>query len=305
MFSEPPSSGRSYTFRIIDVFAERAFAGKPTAVFTDARGLGVAQMRALATELRFPQTAFVFPSEGVGAQAKVRVFTPSAELPKAEHLTIAAVYALDVEEKLQRDQRIVLEEQEGPVSVYFRAKIITVRQQVPALRSEHPEPDTVAAILGLRANDFHPCAPRAVSCSGGQFLVVAVKDALRLEQLRFRADIWERTVKHFEAPNIAIFALKAGTQWVAKARVFLPAFGVPEDPATESACGPMIAYALANRLIKPPEQVVIGVEQGAEIGRPSVIQVFIEHEAGQIKQVRVGGQCQLVGEGRVLAPLVP
>src|SRR5688500_16151624 len=178
VFAEPPSSGRSYSFRIIDVFAERAFAGKPTAVFTDARGLQAAQMSAIATELRFPQTAFVFPADRPGAQARVRVFTPSAELPRAEHLTIAAVYALGLEEKLSRNperqdpERVVLEEQEGPVSVYFRAQVITVKQKVPEFGGDFPEPNALSAMLGLSVADLHACPPQAVASGGVQFLIV-------------------------------------------------------------------------------------------------------------------------------------
>lgn len=310
MFTEPPSSGRSYAFRIIDVFAERAFAGKPTAVFTDAHGLQAAQMSAIAAELRLPQTAFIFPADRPGAQARVRLFTPSAELPRSEHLTIAAVYALGLEEKLaqnperQDPSRVVLEEQDGPVSVYFRAQVITVRQRVPEFGAHFSEPNALSAMLGLTRADLHACPPQAVASAGVSFLMVPIKDVAALNNVRFRADIWERTVKHFEAPNVVAFALNAGAHYSTRARAFLPSLGVLEDPATEAASGPLVAYALRHGLLTPPEQFVASVAQGAEIGRPSVIQVFLDHRAGLVQEVRVGGQCQLVGEGRLLAPLL-
>lgn len=310
VFTEPPSSGRSYSFRIIDVFAERAFAGKPTAVFTDARGLQAAQMSAIARELRFPQTAFVFPADRVSAQARVRVFTPNAELPRAEHLTIAAVYALGLEEKLSRNpewqdpKRVVLEEQDGPVSVYFRAQVITVKQKLPEFGSHFSEPNALAAMLGLNVADLQACPAQAVLSAGVPFLIVPVKAASLLGNARFRPDIWDRTVKQFEAPNVVAFALNAGAHYSIKARAFLPSLGVLEDPATEAACGPLVAYALRHGLLSPPEQFVASVEQGVEIDRPSVIQVFIDHRAGLVREVRVGGQCQLVGDGRLLAPVV-
>lgn len=311
MFTEPPSSSRAYSFRIIDVFAERAFAGKPTAVFTDARGLQAAQMSAIATELGFPQTAFVFPPDRPGAQARVRVFTPSAALPRAEHLTLAAVYALGLEQKLLRNperqdpERVVLEEQDGPVSVYFRAQVIAVKQKLPEFGSQFPEPNVLAAMLGLSVLDLHDCPAQAVLSSGVPFLLVSLKDAAVLGSIRFRSDIWDRTVKHFEAPNVVAFALHPGSRHSAQARVFLPSLGVLEDPATEAASGPLWAYALRHRLLAPPEQFVASVEQGVEIGRPSVIQVFVDHRAGVVREVRVGGQCQLVGDGRLVAPCVP
>lgn len=310
MFTEPPGSGRTYAFRIIDVFAERAFAGKPTAVFTDARGLQAAQMSAIAAELRFPQTAFIFPSGRPGAQARVRVFTPSAELPRAEHLTIAAVYALGLEEKLSRNSerqepgRVVLEEQDGPVSVYFRAQVITVKQKVPEFGSDFAESNALSAMLGLSVSDLHACPPQAVASGGVPFLIVPVKEAAVLGKVRFRSDIWERTVKHFEAPSVVAFALNPGPYHSIKARAFLPLLGVFEDPATEGASGSVLGYALRHRLLVPPEQFVASIEQGEEIGRPSVIQVFVDHRDGLIQEVRVGGQCQLVGDGRLLAPLI-
>ena len=286
------------------MFAERAFTGKGTAVFVDARGLDAAQMRLIARELRFPQTAFIFRSARPDTPPRVRVFTPTAELPRAEHLSIAAVCALDFQEKLEdTSTRVVLEEQDGPVSVYFRAKIITVRQRVPVFGGDHPEPNTVAATLGLALDDLHPFPPRVVSSSGVPFLIVAAKEASLLERIRFRSDIWERTIRHFEAPNIAVFAISSGKLSL-RARVFLPALGVPEDPATESASGPIIAYALSHGLFEPPEQFVASVHQGQELERPSVIQISVAHEQGVIRQIQVGGQCQIVGEGRIVAPVV-
>ena len=261
-------------------------------------------MSAIASELGFPQTAFIFPADRPGAQARVRVFTPRAELPPAEHLTIAAVYALGLEEKLMQDpERVVLEEQTGPVSVYFRAQVITVKQPVPEFGGEFHEPNALAAMLGLSVADLHACPPQAVSAAGVRFLIVPIKDVLALGKARFRPDIWERTVKQFEAPNVVAFALSAAPKCALKARVFLPSLGVFEDPATEAASGPLVAYALRHRLLTPPDQFVASVEQGTEIGRPSVIQVFIDHAGGRVSEVRIGGQCQLVGDGRVLTPL--
>jgi len=78
--------------------------------------------------------------------------------------------------------------------------------------------------------------------------------------------------------------------------------GLREDPATEAACGPLVAYALRHRLISLPETAAVTIEQGAELGRPSFIQVVVTHENGVVSEVRIGGQCQSVGEGTIVAP---
>jgi trans-2,3-dihydro-3-hydroxyanthranilate isomerase len=89
---------------------------------------------------------------------------------------------------------------------------------------------------------------------------------------------------------------------LAKARVFAPALGLREDPATEGACGPLVAYALRHGLIALPSTAAVTIEQGAELGRPSFIQVVVTHDRGHISEVRIGGQCQAVGEGTIVAP---
>lgn len=300
-----PNSRKVYRYRLIDVFAERPFAGKPTAVFANARGLDARAMQVIARELGFPQTTFVFPARSPDGAARVRVFTPVAELPRAAHPTIAAVFALDCEEKLEPNEagrRVVFEQADGPVSVAVFARVITVRQQVPEFGSVYPEREAVAALLGLTTADLLPTPLQAVS-SGTPYLLVPVRSAANLRAISFRTSIWDRTVRHFEAPHVAAFCLQGERRGsIAKARVFTPAVGVLEDPATEAACGPFVAYALRHELVSLPQSAVVTIEQGAEIERPSFVQVFANQVDGVLDQVRVGGQCQAVGEGTMLAP---
>jgi trans-2,3-dihydro-3-hydroxyanthranilate isomerase len=300
-----PGLRTRYRYRLVDVFAERPFAGKPTAVFTDATGLDTRALQIIARELNTPQTAFVFPSDIPEAQARVRIFTPIAELPRAEQPTIATVFALEAEEKLERataQSRVVLQQNDGPVSASYFARVMTVKQQLPEVVGVYPEPDAVAAILGLTREDLLPAPLEAVS-SGVPYLMVPVRDGARLRSARFRDAIWERTVRNFQAPHLCAFCLDPDRPAsLAKARVFAPALGLREDPATEGACGPLVAYALRHKLITLPETAAVTIEQGAELGRPSFIQVVVTHEDGEVIEVRIGGQCQSVGEGTIVAP---
>ena len=119
-------------------------------------------------------------------------------------------------------------------------------------------------------------------------------------RIRLRSDIWERTIRRFEAPHIYAFTLeseKPGS--TATARMFAPALGISEAPATESACGPLAAYLVRHKLVPARRDHLFIFEQGAEIGRPSVIHVSAEQDNGQLTQLRIGGQCVLVGEGTI------
>lgn len=305
MAASQPGLRTRYRYRLIDVFAERPFSGKPTAVFTDATGLDDRALQIIARELNTPQTAFVFPSEIPEAQARVRIFTPVAELPRAEQPTIATVFALDAEEKLERataQSRVVLQQNDGPVSASYFARVMTVKQPLPQMVGVYPEPDAVAAILGLTREDLLPAPVEALS-AGVPYLMVPVRDAARLRSARFRDAIWERTVRNFQAPHLAAFCLEPErAASLAKARVFAPAMGLREDPATEAACGPIVAYALRHGLVTLPPTAAVTIEQGAELGRPSFIQVVVTHELGDVKELRIGGQCQAVGEGTIVAP---
>ena len=197
MDSSIPNSRKVYRYRLIDVFAERPFAGKPSAVFPNARGLDVPKMQAIAGELGFPQTSFVFPASTPEGAARVRVFTPLAELPHASHPTIAAVFALDCEEKLEPPEsrrRVLVEQADGPISVAVFARVITVKQQVPEFGSVYPEREAVAALLGLSPGDLLPTPLQAVS-SGTSYLMVPVRSPERLTAIAFRTSIWDRTVR--------------------------------------------------------------------------------------------------------------
>jgi trans-2,3-dihydro-3-hydroxyanthranilate isomerase len=157
-------------------------------------------------------------------------------------------------------------------------------------------------MLGLTPADLLPIPLQAVS-SGTPYLMAPLRSAAQLREITFRTSIWDRTVRRFEAPHVVAFCLQGERRGsIAKARVFAPGVGVLEDPATEGACGPLVAYALHHQLVSLPPSSVVTIEQGFEIARPSFVQVFANHVDGALDEVRVGGQCQAVGEGTLLSP---
>lgn len=298
-----PASARPYRYRLVDVFTDQRFSGSPLAVFTDARGLNTEQMQRIARELNHSETTFVFPPFDQAHDYSVRIFSPHAELPTAAHPSIGTAFAIAQERAVvptPAPKRLVFDEAAGPVSVSMVSPITTTKQELPRFGSEYPEPTTAAAVLSLTVDDLLEGLPVQAVASSLPYLIIPIKSLSALKRIRLRADIWERTIRRFEAPHIFAFCLepeRAGS--TASARMFAPALGINEAPATESACGPLAAYLIKYRLVQPRREQLFVFEQGAEIGRPSFIHVMTEQEQDTLTQLRIGGQCVVVGDGTI------
>lgn len=292
---------REFRYRLIDVFAERPFTGNPLAVFSDARGLGTDTMQVIARELNRPQTTFVFPAEDDSHNPRVRVFTPNAELPRPQYPTIGAAFALECDRGTRGSstgQRVVFEAADGPISVSSFARVLTVRQPLPVFGDYYGDIDAALAILGLTDIDRLPGAPVQAVDGGVGYTLVPLRNLSAIRRIGWRQDIWERTVARTAAPKILAFTLETERATsMAKMRVFAPDVGVQEDPATETACGPLAAYLIRYGFLAPESPQVLVLEQGAEVRRPSFLHVAIERGNSLLTSVRVGGQCVAVGEG--------
>jgi trans-2,3-dihydro-3-hydroxyanthranilate isomerase len=305
--SSAPTGG--YSYRLVNVFAERPFTGKSVAVFTDASGLSDVAMASIARELNLPQCAFVFPASDEvvrsgGARARVRVFTPTRELPRAGLPTIATVFALELDARgvvssrpTPRAERVVLEQSTGPISVSGFAPLLTTRGELPKIGAVYPERETVAALLSLTPQDLVQ-APLVAVASEVPYLVVPVTGPDALDRIVLRSSIWERTLQRFEAPNVIAFFLGGSSSpALAHMRVFAPALGVWEEPASEHACGPLLGYLLHHKLVTLPEHASVALKQGELMGRPSTLHAALTHRDGRLQELRVGGQCISVSEG--------
>jgi len=298
-----PGSSRPYHYRLVDVFTDQRFSGNPLAVFTDARGLNTELMQRIARELNHAETTFVFPPFDRAHDYSVRIFSPHAELPTAGHPSIGTAFALAQERPVApapAQNRFVFDEASGPVSVSMLSPITTTKQELPRFGAEYPEPHTAAAVLSLTLEDLLPGLPVQAVASSVSYLLIPIVSLAALKRIRLRTDIWERTIRRFDAPHIFAFSMeseKAGS--TATARMFAPALGISEAPATESACGPLAAYLVRYKLVRPRREHLFIFEQGAEIGRPSVIHVSAEQDQDVLTQLRIGGQCVVVGEGTI------
>jgi trans-2,3-dihydro-3-hydroxyanthranilate isomerase len=268
---------------IADVFTDTPLAGNQLAVFTDAREIPEEMLQRLAREMNLSETTFVYPPAADG-HVRMRIFTPVAELPFAGHPTLGTAFVLAAPLQLGE---IRIETARGTVPVTLEregARIVFGRmvQPLPTVTLFEPADELLAA-LGVDSQ-----LPVELYDNGVQHVFVACHSEDELVALQ--PDL-ER-IKALGLYGINCFA-GAGARW--KTRMFGPALGVAEDPATGSAAGPL-AYHLARhgRIAFGDE---IEISQGAEIGRPSTLYARADGTADAVERIEVGGSAVVVSRG--------
>jgi len=281
---------RRCRYVVCDVFTDTALTGNQLAVFTDARDLDSVTMQALAKELMFSESVFVLPPQAPGADVRVRIFTPGTELPFAGHPVLGSAFVL-----AGPLQKVVLRLETGagviPVELEregARIRFGWMEQPVPEW-----EPFARAAelleLLGVRPGR----APLELYHLGPSYVCVELGSPEEVAALApdFAA------LARLTAAGVDCFA-RADGGW--KCRVFVPGVGVPEDPATGSAAGPLCVHLARHGLIGFGEQIEIS--QGTELGRPSRLYATVEGSPDVIERVRVGGSAVVVARGEFTLP---
>ncbi len=293
----------SYRYYTCDVFTDTRFGGNPLAVLPHADGLSDANMQRIAPEFNFSETSFVFPAEA-GHTRKVRIFTPTTEVPFAGHPNIGTAFILGSTGELGDvgDVRTAtFEERAGLVTLTIRAP----HGQVESCELAAPQPlalgktlsvPLVAAAVSLDApdvvTDTHP--PQVVSV-GLPFVMAELRDRCALERARFDLTIADALAAEAPRPSVYVYTRASGDVDV-RARMFAPLSGVTEDPATGSA-----ACTLAGLLAHADRQsngvFRWRIAQGVEIGRPSTLLARAEKRDGTVTGTWVGGAAVVVSEG--------
>jgi len=301
-----------YRFHTADVFTERAFGGNQLAVLPDARGLTDEQMLAVTREFNYSESVFVLPPDDASNTRRLRIFTPGGELPFAGHPTLGAAHVLAAIGEILLDAdpaRIVFEEGVGPVRVAVRHDDgVPVSAQLTAAQPPEygPKPPThhaLARVLSIDANEIggEGLTPRAVSC-GVPFLMVPLRDRAALGRAEIDLDQWAQVLADFWAPHVYLVCgdpERPGSDL--RARMFAPGMGIVEDPATGAAATALAGYlgAFDNRSDGTRRWVV---EQGVEMGRPSILHVEADKRDGAIVEIRVGGSTVMMAEGTIEVP---
>jgi len=297
-------------FHTLDVFTDHTFGGNPLGVFPDAADLPSDLMQRVAREMNLSESVFLGPPEREG-HARVRIFTPGVEVPFAGHPTVGtAIYlATRLDDAPTEGVRtLVLEENVGPVpvDVRFDDGEPTFARFTTALLPEHrasPVPAAdLARMIGLDASDLsRDMAPEMVSCGLPYYVVpVATLDAVRRCALDMA--LWHSLVATGWAHHVYVITTETeSADTDVHVRMFAPGSGVPEDPATGSAAAALGGYLSA---VDGSEAGSLRwtVEQGLEIGRPSILHVEADRSGGVTTAVRVGGSAVFVSRGTMSVP---
>ncbi|MBV9774004.1 MAG: PhzF family phenazine biosynthesis protein [Gemmatimonadetes bacterium] len=302
-------------YHTLDVFTDRVFGGNPLAVFPDGRGLTSGQMQRIARELNLSETVFVLPPDDPAHTRRLRIFTPGMELPFAGHPTLGTAFLLAAlgEVAMEGEETgIVFEEGVGPVPVRIRgrdgAPVFTqlTAAQLPEHRPSPLSREQAAGLLGLDPGDVldGEWGPEAVSC-GVAFLFVTLRDRAALGCARVDPARWEALLAREWAPHVYVLARDPelpGSDL--RSRMFAPAMGIVEDPATGAAAAALAGY-LAARSGERDGTLRWTVEQGFEMGRPSLVHVEADVRGGAVTASRVGGASVRVAEGTMRIPSEP
>lgn len=307
-FSRGDDMPGRYRYLHYDVFTNRQFGGNQLAVFLESEGLATDQMLAMAREMNFSESSFILPNEREDTDIRMRIFTPGAEMPMAGHPTVGAAFALVHAGIIPPGRaRWVFGLNVGPTPVDIdwdggRASFVWMSQQLPEFGPTVPDRDGVARALGIqpdavRASDM---PVQEVSC-GVPFVFVPLAtrddvDAAVLDRMAF-AHLAADAGMAAERP-VFVFSQEPGPDAATLySRMFAPGLGVPEDPATGSASGPLGCYLMRHGWLPADGGGRMLSLQGARMGRPSWIHIDITTEGVDIVGVKVGGEAVLVAAG--------
>jgi trans-2,3-dihydro-3-hydroxyanthranilate isomerase len=267
----------------IDVFTERPLEGNALAVFPDARDLSTAQMQAIAREMNLSETTFVLPPENGESDARVRIFTPKNELPFAGHPTIGTAYVLS--ERAGRKAHVRLHENAGIIDVRREPdERLFMEFPAPSIDAVFENRSDIAAALGLDAHALLPdVAIQGAGGGGVRFLYVPLRSAAGVDAAQFDMAAMQRVAGEWAR---AVFVYAPDGQNRVYSRMFAPALGVPEDPATGSASGPLTLLLRNANLIGGADPIGAVSEQGTKMGRRSIISLR-SHADGRVE---VGGR---------------
>lgn len=296
-------------FEQVDVFTDRPFAGNPLCVVPDGRGLTSETMQAIAKEMNLSETTFVLPPTDPQAAYWMRIFTPAKEIPFAGHPSIGTAYVMAAAGHIPlRSPVTQIFQQVGIGTLPLEIEVsggrpgrVVMTQGLPTFGPALRDWTPIAGAVGLDPVLLaQGSLPAQVVSAGLGHLMVPMPDLETLGRLRPNPALIESLLQDCGALGYFAFCLQTtAPEAFAHARMFAPAAGVPEDPATGSAAGPLGAYLAAHGVL-PRERQSFVLEQGVEMGRPSQLWVEVTRDAtGMPTLLRVGGTTVPVIRGTI------
>lgn len=290
------------TFYILDVFAEKRYAGNQLAVVRDAGALSGDQMQEVAAEFGFSETTFILSEKpGKSGGYSVRIFTPREEVPFAGHPTLGTAYVIarevmgdDMDDTVDR---VTLDLKAGSIPVTV-AGTLWMRQLPPSF-GDTLDTAELSRVLGLGQDDVDDRYPVQEVSTGLPTIVVPLRNLAALIRCRIDLAGYYKLVERTTAKGILAYCTEPHeTGNHLAARFFADYYGVPEDPATGSANGCLAAYLIEHEYFGVGA-VDVRVEQGYEMGRPSLLHLRAERGEEEEIAVSVGGKVQVVAKGEL------
>jgi trans-2,3-dihydro-3-hydroxyanthranilate isomerase len=301
---------RTLKFYQADVFTSQPFGGNPVAVVPEADGLTDDQLQQIAREMNLSETVFVFPPTDKAAVVRLRIFTPSQEIPFAGHPVIGTFYVLAELGLLPTTESVTRFLQECNIGL-FPVELHAKDGRIVRVVMTQPKPEflgaleetedlyKVAGALGLSKFVIAESKwPIEVVSTGLPVIIVPVRTLTAVRSIRPDASAIADVCRRFGANGIMVFTTVTVEPFASvHTRMFAPSIGILEDPATGSASGALGAYLVQNGVVEVGPTTEIIAEQGYEIDRPSRILVQVESDDDVIQNVKVGGHCVMVAEG--------
>jgi trans-2,3-dihydro-3-hydroxyanthranilate isomerase len=291
---------RTHTFAILDVFAETKYAGNQLAVFLDAADLSDEEMQLYAKEMNYSETTFILSERQRKGGYDVRIFTPAEEIPFAGHPTLGTAFVIQQEIIRKPIEKVILNLQVGqiPVALSFS------KGEVDELWMEQKHPEfgrtfdiaTIARALNIDEAEIDDRFPIEEVSTGLPFMIVPLKTLDVVKKARINRDLFFDLIAKTDAKAPLIFCPETyNPKNDLNCRVFVDYYNIPEDPATGSANGCLAGYLVKHRYFGEPH-INVRVEQGYEIGRPSLLYLKAEDHSGAI-DVLVGGKVFKIAKG--------
>ena len=282
---------------VVDVFADRAFAGNPLAVVLDGDDLTTEQMQTIARQFNLSETTFPVKTTASGADYRLRIFTPTNELPFAGHPSVGTALLMQSVGRVDVG-RVVQDCLAGLLPLDVGADAVTLTGGTPTL-GDAVDPAVLCECVGLDIADVVvDSEPRWAGC-GLLWAYLRVSDDAVARARPDLGRLTELTGGNADRGGLAVLSWQDGH---AHARVFPGGLGIYEDPATGSAALGLGVWLAANGLVPASGEAAYEITQGAEMLRPSQLSCVVRVEAGQAVECRVRGTVQPVARGRIAIP---
>ena len=288
-------------FYIVDVFSESRYAGNQLAVFKNGKNYSDTEMQQIAKEMNYSETTFVISDESRHGGYDVRIFTPAEEIPFAGHPTLGTAYIIMREIIKDNVEKVILNLKVGQIPVTFKylngaLEHVWMQQKSPLFGPTFPR-EEMAAALNLKTEDLDEKLPVQEVSTGLPFIIVPVKTLAAVKQARMELDSFLNVVSGSDAKAPLLFCPQTyRSENDLNVRVFVDYYNIPEDPATGSANGCLAGYLVQHSFFSS-EQVNVRVEQGYEIGRPSLLLLKADKEKDKDINVYVGGKVFMIAQG--------